>query len=88
MTALRKYQPRTVVPIKPNYTKKLKNADAVMAVIRFEMHNHYPEDLAEEIGVSIACIYCIRNGKTKWPRPKTFFGLIDALGLEMRLERA
>lgn len=57
-------------------------ADA-MNIMRLKMYNWHPKDLADECDVSVSCIYAIRNGKTKWPRPHTFFALLEALDLHM-----
>lgn len=57
-----------------------------MDVIRMELYEYHPEDVAESIGKSLACIYAIRRGKTRWPRWDTFFALCEYLGIEVRLE--
>lgn len=69
----------------PSYFKKLTNADAAMNVLRLEMYKHDYKALAEKVGVSKGCIMAIRSGRTKWPRPNTFFGLLRELDLEMYL---
>ena len=58
---------------------------AVMFDIRMRMHDWHPSDLAEEMGVSVGCVYAIRSGRTKWPRGHTFFALLKALDIELRL---
>lgn len=73
--------------LKPNYTKKFNSADAVMSTIRWEMYDHDIKDMAAYIGVSPSCIYAIRRGKTLWPRPKAFFGLIEYLNLELTVRK-
>jgi predicted transcriptional regulator len=70
---------------KPNYTKRLRNADDAMQTLRMEIYAWDHKELAKAIGVSPSCIMAIRSGRTKWPRPKTFFGLLDALELDMLL---
>ena len=60
-------------------------SEQVMYDLRMKMHEWYPKDLAEEMNVSVACVYAIRSGRTKWPRGKTFFALVDALGLQFVL---
>lgn len=67
------------------YAKKLIDADAAMHVLRMEMYKHEYKTLAEKVGVSTSCIMAIRSGRTKWPRPHTFFGLLRELELEMYL---
>lgn len=56
-----------------------------MNVLRMKMHEWHHEELSKRVGVSVSCIMAIRSGRTKWPRPATFFGLLDALDLEMVL---
>ena len=79
-----------VVPLKRgpqpySYQKRLANADAVMNTLRMAMYGMHYKDLAEKVGVSYACIMAIRSGRTAWPRPKTFFNLIDVLELDLYL---
>lgn len=76
---------RRVAVMKPRYLRGLTDADKVMHTIRYHMQYQDLEYLAEEIGVSLSCLYLIANGTTKWPRPKTFFGLINTMQLEMIL---
>lgn len=57
----------------------------VMNVLRLRMYEHDVADLCEHMGVSKSCVYAIRSGRTKWPRGKTLFALMDALRIEMRL---
>jgi len=70
---------------KPSYANKCANADDAMSVIRTEMYAWEIETMAEDVGVSQACLYAIRRGATKWPRQKTFFSLINYLDLTMML---
>ena len=65
---------------------KIRAAHQAMNVLRLHMHSIRATDLAKEVGVSPACIYSIKSGRTKWPRPKTFFALLDQFGLEMHLK--
>lgn len=77
-----------VVPIrrpKPVYGRSLTNADEVMQIIRDELHEHDLHTLAEKMDVSYGCLVAIRSGRTKWPRPKTFFGLVEQLDLRLML---
>jgi predicted transcriptional regulator len=55
--------------------------DDVMNQIRIRMYGYDIHDIAEIAGVSKACIYAIRRGKTLWPRGSTFFGILKALEL-------
>ena len=70
---------------KASYAYKLRNADEAMNVLRVAMHTWDYKDLAKHVGVSNSCIMSVRSGRTKWPRPHTFFGLLEALELEMHL---
>lgn len=79
-----------VVPLKRgpkpySYQKRLPDADAAMSVLRKAMHGMHYKDLAEAVGVSNSCIMAIRSGRTKWPRPATFFNLIEELQLDLYL---
>lgn len=76
-----------VVKLQPRY-KGVNNAEDAMTVIRNAIYEHGdPELLANRVGVSASCIFAIRAGRTKWPRPHTFFGLLSALDLEMIIRR-
>lgn len=72
-------------PRKPVYTHRLKNVEKAMNVLRYEMYEWHAQDLADAVGVSRSCIEAIRSGRTTWPRHKTFFGLLEALDLDMYL---
>jgi len=75
-----------VKPIsKPGYARQCSNADDAMMTLRTEMYAWEIPHMAEDIGVSASCLYAIRSGKTKWPRQKAFFGLIEYLELKMLL---
>lgn len=76
-----------VTMIRPKYSQNLTNADAVMSVIRIKMYDHDINNLAEYIGCTVGCLYAVRRGATVWPRPKTFFGLIECLDLELLVRR-
>lgn len=72
---------------KYHYTSRVRNADETMNKLRLEMYAEDLHDMAEEIEVSYSCLVAIRSGRTKWPRPKTFWGIIGYLGLEVHLVR-
>ena len=65
--------------------RKIAVANDAMNVLRMKMYEYDTQSLADTVGVSKSCIYAIQRGTTKWPRPNTFFGLLDALDLEMIL---
>jgi transcriptional regulator with XRE-family HTH domain len=44
------------------------------------------KDMADSCGVSKATINNLMTGRTRWPRPATLFPLLEALGLEIKLE--
>lgn len=69
----------------PHYGRKLTDADKAMYVLRRAIDGRNIYDLSKEVGVSASCLYAISSGRTKWPRPNTFFGLLRALDLEMYL---
>lgn len=79
--------PKTnIVPlVKPKYAKRLANEDETLMVLRLAMYGRPTDQLAKDVGVTSSCIYSIQSGRTKWPRPNTFFGLLRALELEMHL---
>lgn len=90
MSNVTQLSPRIAVP-RPtvrtaSYATKLRDAEAVMDRLRIEMHEYDVDVLANMVGVSKSCIMAIRSGRTKWPRPKTFFGILDALNMHMTLE--
>lgn len=60
-------------------------AEDVMNAIRVRMYAYETEWLADEVGVSKGCIMAIRSGRTLWPRPKTFFGLLRVLDLKVAI---
>lgn len=70
---------------RPKYAKRLNNEDEALTVLRLAMYTYDTTKLAKTVGVSAGCIYAIQSGRTKWPRPNTFFGLLRALDLEMHL---
>lgn len=59
--------------------------EEVMNAVRIKLYEWRPKDLADQIGVSVSCIYSVRAGRTKWPRGKNLFALLDACGIEMHL---
>lgn len=71
---------RSIAPV-PYYSKDVRCAEDAMQALRMRMHTVHPEDLATAIGVTASTIRAIRSGRTKWPRPATFFGLVNYLGM-------
>lgn len=65
--------------------KAYQISDDVMNEIRLRLYEWSPKDAAEACGVSLGCIYAIRRGTTKWPRPHTFFAILELVDVEMRL---
>lgn len=78
-------RPESLKYARPKYAKRLKDEGECLMTMRLEMYKRDTYALAEAVGVSVACIYAIQSGRTKWPRPKTFFGLLNELGLEIHL---
>jgi hypothetical protein len=78
------YLQTTTVP-KSYAQHGIKCSEDAMIVLREHMKHEETRVLARRVGVSISCLRAIMNGKTQWPRPRTFFGLIDVLDLEMIL---
>lgn len=71
--------------VAPAYTARLRNAESVMNTLRDRMHGMHYRDLAEKVGVSASTIMAVRSGRTKWPRPNTFFSLLDVLHLDLMI---
>ena len=75
------------------YTMKPRvfdSREALMDVIRHELHDFDSKELkivASQSDVTVSTLYAIRSGRTMWPRHKTFFNLINALGLQVELRR-
>ena len=59
--------------------------EQVMNDLRLRMYNYKPKELAEMLGVSVSCVYALKSGRTKWPRGKTLFALLEALDIKLRL---
>lgn len=72
-----------ITKLVPRYADRLPNAEAAMNVLRREMYAWDYKELAAQVGVSYSCIMAIRSGRTAWPRPKTFFNLLDVLQLDL-----
>ena len=67
----------------------LTRAEALIEEVRtniFGTQRSY-KDIAASVGVAQSTVANLANGKTRWPRPKTLFPLLDTLELEMRLVR-
>jgi DNA-binding Xre family transcriptional regulator len=60
-------------------------AEDVMNDLRLRMYTWNALDLAEATGVSVACIHSIKSGRTKWPRGKTLFAILEALDIDLLL---
>ena len=73
-----------VILLRPS---RIQCSEDAMNILRWEMHSIHPDDLGEMVGVSSSTIRSIRSGRTKWPRPATFFGLLRALNLRMELNK-
>lgn len=43
--------------------------------------------MAAKVGVSHSTLANIASGRTRWPRPRTLFPLLDALGMRMQFVR-
>lgn len=70
-----------------DYAARFTNAEEVMVVLRDQLYSYDLKLLAVRVGVSVRCLQAIRSGRTRWPRPTTFFSLIDVLGFELILRR-
>lgn len=65
--------------------RRITVAEDAMQILRERMYDYHIDDLVRATGCSKACLYAIRANRTAWPRPHTFFRLLDVLGLEMIL---
>jgi hypothetical protein len=63
--------------------RKVTVAPEAMNLLRTRLYEHHPSDVAEDTGLCMGTIYAIRSGRTIWPRPGTFFALLEYLGLEL-----
>lgn len=54
-------------------------------LVRVELNKVILKDLAEMLGLSYACLWCIREGKTIWPRKRTMDRLLPMLGLKLEI---
>lgn len=59
--------------------------EELMGLVIIKLQGKCLPDLAEQIGVSIGCLYAIKNQKTKWPRWNTFQKLLPKLGLMLTI---
>jgi len=68
--------------------KSFTTSEAFLEEVRekiFMSHIQY-KTLANKADVSISTIHNLASGKTMWPRPKTLFGILGALGYKLQLE--
>lgn len=56
-----------------------------LELVQRELHKVVLADLAEDLELSYGCLWCIREGKTKWPRLSTIKSLLPALGLTLEI---
>lgn len=68
-------------------SQRIAVSEDAMNILRLEMYNIHPADLAAQVGVSVSCINAIRSGRTKWPRPNTFFLLLERFQLELLIRK-
>jgi hypothetical protein len=80
-----KRKPNDNVVVFRKGTQRFAVAEEVMEELRMRMYNYEPQDLADAIGKSKSCIYAIRAGRVGWPRGGTFFSLLEAMDIELRL---
>ena len=52
----------------------------IMDTLRHALYTEDMDWLSIYTGRSTSCLYAIRRGKTKWPRPETIFVVARALG--------
>lgn len=60
---------------------------AVLRDVRMEVYKHDPHVLAARVGVSVGTIMSFRSGRTIWPRPKTLFSILEAVGFKVTIVR-
>lgn len=65
---------------------KIADSQRAMYLVRRRMDAYEIARLSELTGLSKACLYAIRNGKTRWPRPHSIFTLLSVLGMEMYIK--
>ncbi len=70
--------------LKPRvYTRSEQVMDMLRSKIYASEHDY--RVIARRCGVSESTIYTIRRGVTRWPRPATFFALIEFFDLQLVL---
>lgn len=70
--------------LKPRvYTRSEQVMDMLRGKIYASEHDY--RVIARRCGVSESTIYAIRRGATRWPRPATFFALIEFFDLQLVL---
>lgn len=72
---------------KPNGRKIVTVPDDVMRRLRWDMHGPRAVEIAEDLNLSPGCIYAIKSGRTKWPRPATLFALLEYFGWKLEIVR-
>jgi len=77
-------QRNPVVQIHRNFTTAEDLVNELRVKI-FESGKTYAE-LATAAGCSKATINRLASGNTKWPRPNTLFGVLAAIGANIRIE--
>lgn len=63
-----------------------KEAEEALIPVRLAVYKHDPHELARQCDCSYATIMSFRSGRTVWPRPKTLFAILQAVGATIKFE--
>jgi transcriptional regulator with XRE-family HTH domain len=74
-----------VIPI--HRPKTFTENERIIEQVRIAIFNcgHTYKDIAGACNISRTTVAHLASGKTKWPRPRTLFPLVDFLGLKLIL---
>ena len=56
-----------------------------LTLLRYYLQRYCLQDIADVSGVSYACLWNIRHGKTAMPQHRTLVKLLPVLGLELNI---
>jgi len=79
-----------VIHIKSNRPQSFTQAEHLIETLRLRIFSSQLtyDYLAEKAGCTESTIQRLASGKTRWPRPATLFGLLNAIDLRLALVEA
>ena len=57
----------------------------LLVPVRRELYNFDPDAIASACGITTSTILRFRSGRTAWPRPRTLFAILSAMGYQLVL---